>query len=208
MTIEDLFHKPTATEIIRRGYTLAEQSYHARSPVFVLGDIYMQQGHEGIEQLSRVISEASARITSEFDFLRELAPQERHQVHMNRAGIMLGISLHGIEDALLTQVCSITTLASEYNNAITGTYMNPVSAEGDVIEEVPYDQWREMIAVAQKDPTLSSFFFDGYSSLPVSVKNFLILTYALPSIKNNLLPLYREQAEELIARLKKERESK
>lgn len=92
----------------------------------------------------------------------------------------LGISQIGISDALVTKRFSSKQHYSLWNSHATGLPFLQFSAfPPDDVEELTHDKWRQMVALAKENPSLTSFFLEqNIPLLPTPLSNF-IRSYSL-----------------------------
>ena len=75
-----------------------------------------------------------------------------------------------------------------------------LNLNGDAMQIIPSEQWKKIINYASQDPTFGIFFNEGFTALPQTISDFLLKSGRLTLINKALLPPYRLQVQDLIAK--------
>ncbi len=204
MSVEQLLDKAISPELIQREQGRVKERHIPRSPVHIIANVYISEAQETIQEVSKQLDEAHKEIASQKDFLDSLNPNQRRTVRINCAGLMMGVSLHAIEDVLVERKFSDSNLVAEYNMAVAGTYLDIATYNEGGMGQITQGQWRNMLGYIKKDPTFGILFTEGFKALPINIQNILQITGVLPIIREDLLPIYRDQTTALIANSLKE----
>jgi len=201
MSIENLLDPRESAAIIAAENKRILEKSGATSPVYIVANAYIRNASHGIKSIARKYQRPRQAAASEEDFIKQLPLKERQTVSLNRAGLIFGISLLAIEDALIERVVEPSNIAAEYNFAVSGTpFENAEFAQG-TREQIPDDKWGKMIQCATGDRTLGSFFGEEFSLLPESVRCILLKNSDLQGIiVEMIVPTYRDQVRTLIAK--------
>ncbi len=201
MSIEELLNHDGCANAVQAEQFRAKERNTPLSAVRIMANTYITKASEGLKALSGIVDEQHIEVASEVDFLQALNVEQRSKVILNQAGFFMGLTLHGIEDALIEKVVDDRPLVTAYNNAVTGTHLDTVRSDGNHTEALTDEQWRALIGRVKSDPTFGDFFDEGIDDLPKLLKHLVVGTGLIVPIKQTILPVHREQTTALLAQL-------
>lgn len=167
-------------------------------PRYVVANAYINQGKELIMKLFGLSDHGKMTTALVDDLESRLAPTQRQSLSINYAGILLGVSLHTVVNILRDNEFNAKNFVDEHNVAAMG--YSKLNLNGDAMQIIPSEQWKKIINYASQDPTFGIFFNEGFTALPQTISDFLLKSGRLTLINKALLPPYRLQVQDLIAK--------
>jgi len=167
-------------------------------PRYVVANAYINQGKELIMKLFGLSDHGKMTTALVDDLESRLAPTQRQSLSINYAGILLGVSLHTVVNILRDNEFNAKNFVDEHNVAAMG--YSKLNLNGDTMQIIPSEQWKKIINYASQDPTFGIFFNEGFTALPQTISDFLLKSGRLTLINKALLPPYRLQVQDLIAK--------
>lgn len=133
MSVEQLLNMGESPAIIDAERQRLFEKSSGKSPVFIVAGAYISQASDAIKSMSRKYYRPHEEAGTQEDFMKRLTQKDRDAVLINHAGLVMGICLHAIEDAIVERVVVAANIAAEYNIAISGTpFEMATSGEGAV----------------------------------------------------------------------------
>lgn len=174
---------------------ISRRSEYGRvSPVRLLADIFIKEGHFGLEEIGQIA--AAAVRTDDKDEIKRLTPA----YFSNTSSVFFGATARAIEGILKDQEFDQITYCSLMTEAFRGTNWSPPQLiENPVVEPISVNDCSRIAKVATRDRTFADFFSVGIYSLPISLQDYLEKANQLPYIRRFIIPEYVLQARLLIA---------
>ena len=187
---------PNPGEINR---AIASVKREGESSVVALARSLLNESTRGLRQALRKVSQSGLAIAPDHLTSIRMLPERRHEVLTNYAGIHFGVAILTIEDVLVNRELDAAFFIAEFNLAISGSGLSSATIQGDPAERLTGDQMRLMYQTVRLDPTFTSFFHgEGLRTLPLPIFNFIAANGVFPSLKEEILPTFRDRARLLI----------
>lgn len=181
--------------ILKRNADERSRGY-PRSYYTTLAIVIQEEGREGLLIIDKKISQrGGASLYPNSDLFKELSLENQRSFILNYAAVIFGVAMRCIDTALSEQVYDSRDFVAWHNEAIRGTSLPAMTVTPDTKEiHLTTEEWKDMLSYSGKDKTHAIFFEDGIKSLPTDLRLPLLQTGVLSIIRNDVLPLYRQQA--------------
>lgn len=129
-----------------------------------------------------------------------VAPNQMVDGNLNYCMLLFGLSLIGLERALVERSFDRAWLCEEHNEAIRGVRIMNIKVHSGVepVEHSSHEQWMRMVQLAKKDKTLAIFFEqEGFSALPQGIAELFTFP-TIMFVRRLILPEYKKRAEALL----------
>ena len=176
------------------------RSFGSSSRVAILARALTDDASSGLRELMKRFAASGLTFKPDLIMALEMSPEQRGQVRTHHAAIVLGISVVALEDTLTNGAFDKKSFAQQYNMALSGTHFETADLVGPEIEALSRDHMRRMYECVGKDKTFCRFFEheDGMAVMPPSLRDILMISGSLPTIREELLPKFQERATLLV----------
>lgn len=199
MNLEDFRCKYPADASVR-GVVQTEKDSGptGRSLITVLAVALIREGKDGLQALTKRLNPSDIALPPDLATFRALPEEHKQLLLDHQAAIFFGLSIIALEEALVSREFDAGDWCARYNLAVQNTNYPPITLKGEEKEAIPRERWREMIACAEEDKTLGTFFDTRTNLLPKALKGVLDQVGVLPYIRERTLSPYRERARFLV----------
>ena len=185
---------PTEPSIRRMIEGIRADRNRRRSLVGVLAEELTSEGASGFKELTRVLqSSSNETVVPDMGLMNTLPPPVKTESFKNLAAVVFGLSVVGLEDAMMDFQFNSSEWAARYNLAMSGSFVPKMEVVGVDVEEIPDQKWRAMIDLAGKDKTLAIFFKD-MRAMPKTLKVILEKANFDVLIQESISSVFKERA--------------
>ncbi len=119
----------------------------------------------------------------------------RKNLALNQAAVIAGVSLHQVENMLITARFNEGDFVREYHSAVGKSPLAlDLWAENPEPVEIDHDANLQYLSIAQKDRTLSSFLYhQNLLTTPSGLQRLLTESNTLDTIRLYILPSYKNK---------------
>ncbi len=198
MSIENLLNEYPDGQSIRTIVGQKKSKGESGSLISLFAEDLRRVARDGLRQLTAELNPSDVLIRPDTrTFLSGLSPEKRalrDYYHL----LIVALSVISLEETLIDKKFNMETLCVRYNSAISGTLFPPAEVNGEKIETLSEDQWREMLKYCIQDPTFAIFFEEGIDIVPRNLRAIWEVA-GLNGIRS-IIPFYRERAQYLTSK--------
>lgn len=197
MSVEQFFYEYPANNTFAQEISFPPTG-ERKSPVRFMAEKLTNQGREGLVKVGP-------------DFLDAVSAENQRLIQRyigsylkNSSAIYLGASIMAIEDILKDGHFDSHEFNSRLRYFYSATFLDPVLAPNEGMELIEEDKMKDIIKVATKDKTFTTFFYENFTALPAGFRHYLdqrdnyVGSPIISNINNNVIKDYEKRVSLLI----------
>lgn len=199
MTIEAYVASDRNLVITRTRPSIVE--YTGRSRLWPYAQELLEEGIDGLRELRGRANKGQGLYP--YEIRRAIATEKplQRSFKLNLAGVVMGVSMHSIENMLLEGSFSPTGLIRTYDAAVADLGLDlEIDPQSSPDRKLGSAQLQALYRIAKTDKTLGQFFAAAnFSVLPEEMRSLIERAGVIDEIRLVLEPMYRKKTGKLLA---------